>query len=53
MDSSGSCKNFVDESGVSKGKYNFASGSKKYFRWNEVDINGLEWKVELRAIKNP
>ena len=52
MDSSGSCNNFVNGSGVSKGKYNLASGSTASFRWNEMDINGSEWKVELREIKN-
>ena len=53
MESSGNCNKFVDESGISKGKSNLASGSSRYFRWNEMDINGLEWKLELRAIKNP
>ena len=30
MESSGSCNKFVDESGISKGKYNLASGSLRY-----------------------
>ena len=46
-------KKFINESRVSEGKSNLAIGSTKYFRWNEMDIKGLEWKVELRAIKNP
>ena len=53
MESSGSCNKFVNGSGVSKGKSDLASGSTRSFRWNEMDINGLEWKIELRAIKNP
>ena len=35
MESSGNDNKFVDESGVSKGKYNLAVGLKKSFRWNE------------------
>ena len=53
MESRGICNKFVNGSGVSKGKSNLASGSTKSFRWNEMDIKGLEWKVELREIKNP
>ena len=53
MESSGSCKKFVNRSGVSEGKSNLASGSTKSFRWNEMDIKGLEWKVVQREIKNP
>ena len=53
MESSGNGNNFVDESGISKGKYNLAIGSIESFRWNEMDIKCLEWKVELREIKNP
>ena len=53
VESSGSCNMFVNGSRVSKGKSNLVSGSTKSFRWNEMDIKGLEWKVELRAIKNP
>ena len=53
MESSGNCNKFVNGSGVSKGKSNLASGSTRSFRWNEMDINGSEWKVKLRAIKNP
>ena len=41
MESSGNCNKFVNESGVSKGKSNLASGTTKSFRWNEMDINGL------------
>ena len=47
------CNKLVDESGVSKGKSNLAIGSTKFFRWNEMNIKGLEWKLELREIKNP
>ena len=32
MESSGSCKRFVNRSGVSEGKSNLASGSTKFFR---------------------
>ena len=32
MESSGNCNKFVDESGISKGKSNLASGSTKSFR---------------------
>ena len=53
MESNGSCNKFLKGSEVSKGKSNLASGSSRSFRWNEMDINGLEWKVELREIKNP
>ena len=43
----------INEFGISKGKSNLASGSSRSCRWNEMDINGLESKVELREIKNP
>ena len=32
MESSGRCNKFVDESGISKGKSNFANGSTRSFR---------------------
>ena len=53
MESSGNGNKFVNRSGVSEGKSNLAIGSSKSFRWNEMNIKGLEWKAELRAIKNP
>ena len=52
MESSGICNKFVKGLGISKGKYNLASGSTNSFRWNEMEIKGLEWKVELREINN-
>ena len=53
MESSGNGNKFVDESRVSKGKSNLAVGLTKSFRWDEMNIKVLEWKVELMAIKNP
>ena len=53
MESSGSCNKFTNGSGISKGKSNLAIGYTNSFRWNEMDIKGLEWKVKQRAIKNP
>ena len=53
MESNGNGNKFVDESGVSKGKSNLDVGLTKSFRWNEMNIKGLEWKAKLRAIKYP
>ena len=53
MESNGNGNKLVDESGVSKGKSNLVVGLTKSFRWNEMNIKGLEWKVELREVKNP
>ena len=53
MESSRNGNKFVDESGVSKGKSSFFVGLTKSFRWNEMNIKVLEWKEELREIKNP
>ena len=42
MESNRSYDKSVNRSEVSKGKSNLASGSTKSFRWNEMDIKGLE-----------
>ena len=49
MDWSGNDNKFVDESGVSKCKYNLDVGLKKSFRWNEMNIKGFRMKSRTKG----